>query len=426
MKVMNKPLVATLLVLVLVLAAPAVSIGTRIAAQENQGEAATGAGNDPFDISAFDSGVTAAADAGKTGRVEILTGGTLMPAVSAIAANGFGGYSSTSSLSGKVFGKVTLEDYGSLFISYSISQYFLQARGGDAPAMVAKNLFTPTFALTELHYSFDLGKKLFIRLGNQLIAWGPSFIWTPVDFINTQKSDFFQAVDLRVGKPGLRLHLPMESSNLFAFVDFSETVKSGTVQDIGDTANLGFRYDLTLAGFELGLTTYFGSSVQARGGFDFSGRMLGMTLYGEVAVLPAYSAYSSSWSAVLGFERKLGDLKKATFSGEFFYNSAGADDENAYPAPPVTFSPTYVGKYYAYLGLTVSELFSPDLSTTVSALANISDASMYLRLAEDFNINGAPPFSLVVGWTGGGTKKAFTYYAGNNSLSLTVQSRIAF
>jgi len=65
---------------------------------------------------------------------------------------------------------------------------------------------------------------VFLRLGNQLISWGPSAIWTPVDFINLQRLNPLSPLDLRVGKPGLRIHVPLGISNVFLFGDFSGTV----------------------------------------------------------------------------------------------------------------------------------------------------------------------------------------------------------
>ncbi|PKL07104.1 MAG: hypothetical protein CVV53_01045 [Spirochaetae bacterium HGW-Spirochaetae-9] len=417
--------VAALAAAAFLMAGPAMSGRGWLAAQESS--AATAAADaDPFDISAFDSGVGEATTSENAQRVEFLFGGSFIPSAGVTATSGFQGYAASSSLSGKLFGKATLEDYGSLYIAYGLSQQFLQGSGGDAPVVPGKSLSVPTFTLTEIYYSFDIRKVLFARLGNQLIAWGPSKIWSAVDFINLEKADAFQSIDLRVGKPGLRLHVPMESSNLFAFADFSGTVKSGVPQDIIESTNLGFRYDRSLAGFEFGFTGYFGSGIQGRGGFDFSGRALGSTIYGEVAFLPAYDAYDFSWSAVAGVERKLGDLRKVTLSGEFFYNAEGMDDESGYPAPPVYFLPTYVGKYYGYLGLSWDDLFSPDLSTSVSLLANLSDGSVSARLTESVALKGIPPFSVILGWTGGGEKKAFTYYSGDSSLSLTIQSRIEF
>lgn len=402
-----------------------------------QAPAAAPAEDDPFSLEAFDSGVQAAIESDQAAGVESIVGGTLVPSVTATSSENFGGYAASGSLSGKLLAKVSLPDKGQFFASVGISQVFLQGRGGDLPALklAATPLYSPTLTLTELHYSFDIGKTLFVRFGNQLVAWGPSKIWSVVDFINLQKADAFAGVDLRVGKPGLRLHLPLPSSNLFAFADFSGTVakvdnstKPWLVRELLDSSNLGLRYDLSAFGFEMGLTGYAGMGVQGRGGLDFSGRLLGFTVYGEAAFLPAYDAYDFSWSASAGLERKVGDQRKVTLSGEFFYNSAGADDESGYPAAwtDLSFQPNYVGKYYAYAGLTWDDLFSDDLSTSLSALANLSDMSASLRLTESADIPGLPPFSVILGWTGGGPNKAYTYYADNNAFSLTLQSRIEF
>ena len=390
--------------------------------------------DDPFDTEAFDSGVAAAVGEGGAEKIEFLAGGTFLPSVSAVATSGFGGYSTSGSLSGKLFGKVSLPRYGSLYLSYAMTHQFLQGRGGDMPiaSVPARSLFAPVFTLSELHFSFDIAKALFIRFGNQLISWGPSRIWTPVDFINLQKADSFQGVDLRVGKPGLRFHVPLKSSNLFAFADFSGTVDTSTtpatVRDFARYTNLGLRYDLAFAGFETGLTAYAGLETQARAGLDFSGRLLGTTVYGEAALLPAYAGYDFSWMASVGFDRKLGELKNITLSGEFFYKSDGEADESDYLTLIAAgrFSPTYVGKYYAYAGLSVAELFSPDLSTSLSAIANLADMSASVRLTETVAVGGLPPFSLILGWTGGGPGKAFTIFSGDGALSLTLQSRIEF
>lgn len=402
-----------------------------------QSGAPAAAEDDPFSLEAFDSGVQAAVESDQAAGVESIVGGTLVPSVTATSSENFGGYAASGSLSGKLLAKISLPDKGQFFASVGLSQVFLQGRGGDLPALrlASTPLYSPTLTLTELHYSFDIGKILFVRFGNQLVAWGPSKIWSVVDFINLQKADAFAGVDLRVGKPGLRLHLPLPSSNLFAFADFSGTVakvdasaRPYLVKEIVESTNLGLRYDLSAFGFEMGLTGYAGMGVQGRGGFDFSGRLLGSTIYGEAAFLPAYDAYTASWLASAGFERKLGEQRKTTLSAEFFYNSSGADDESGYPAAwtDLTFQPNYVGKYYAYAGLTLDDLFSPDLSTSLSVLANLSDRSASVRLTENVDVTGLPPFSVALGWTGGGPNKAYTYYSDNNAFSLTVQSRIEF
>ncbi len=394
--------------------------------------------DDPFSLEEFDTGVQAAVESEESSSNEFLFGGTLVPNVSATITGLGDGFSLSGSLSGKVLVKATLADYGILFASVGISQQFLQGKGGDYATTTLGSdnpLYVPKLTLTEMHWSFDIAKKLFVRFGNQLVAWGPSKIWSAVDFINLEKADAFTSVDLRVGKPGLRFHLPLDSSNLFAFVDFSDTVKNESlpntpnygIQDFFGATNLGLRYDLAMGGFEFGLTGYGGADIQCRAGFDFSGRALGGTVYGEAAVLPAYGDHDFSWSAVTGIERKLGELKKATLSGEFFYNSLGAEDESSYPA---YFSPNYVGKYYAYAGLNLEDFLAEGLNSSLSVLSNLSDMSFSVRFTEAFDLPGLPSFALILGWTGGGDDKAyttsFTSNSFNNSLSLSLRSTISF
>jgi hypothetical protein len=401
--------------------------GMSLGAQETEGLEEF----DPFDVSAFEADVQTSVGSQDSVRTEFLFGATFVPSASAFVTEGFAGYIASGSINGKAFAKLSSSEYGSVFVAYGLSQQIFQGKGGAVPARAsppARDLFSPTLTLTELHYSFDIAKTVFFRIGNQLIAWGPSRIWTPVDFVNPQKMDSFQSIDLRVGRPSLRLHLPLKSSNLFAFADFSKTVANDVVNDLFETANFGLRYDIAAGGFEFGLTGYGGLQSQGRVGIDFSGRLLGSTAYGEAAILPAYDAYAFSWSATIGLERKFGQLKKTTVYTEFFYNSLGEDDESNYPAlvASKSFSSMYVGKVYGYLGITLDDFLSPELSTSLSMLANLSDLSFSLRLVESFDLKGLPPFSVIVGWAGGGDDKAYTYYSGSNTLTVGIQTRIDF
>lgn len=402
-------------------------VAPRVVAQETIPAAVA---DDPFDLGAFDSGVRDVVESEDRAETEYTVGGVFVPSLSVSASEAFGGYLASGSVSGKLLAKVATPSSGTLYASAGITQQFLQGRGGDVPAAAAaaRNLYSPTLSLLEIHYSFDVDKAVFARLGNQLISWGPSKIWSVVDFINLQKADSFQSLDLRAGKPGLRLHVPFESSNLFGFADFSGSVRAGAVQDIAEATNYGVRLDAARGGFEFGLTGYFGPLIQGRGGLDFSGRLLGSTVYGEAALLPAYGGYGARWTASAGVERAVGESRNATLSAEFFYDSAGADDESGYPALVAagSFVPNYTGKYHMYAGLAASDLLGPGLDTTLSLVSNLSDMSFSARFGQSFGLPGAPPFSLAASWTGGGPYKAYTYFAGDNALSLTLQTRIEF
>jgi hypothetical protein len=216
----------------------------------------------------------------------------------------------------------------------------------------------------------------------------------------------------------------MKGANLFLFTDFSAAGKN----DVWKTTNFGLRGDLTALGFEFGLTGYLGYSIQNRYGFDFSGRVLATDIYGELALYFPYGAYDFSYAYSLGFQRTLGELKKWTLQGEFFYNSAGAQDETGYGAliAAKSFTPLYVGQMYAYLSLAKQDLIGTFLDGTLYGLMNISDLSYTVSLKASFDLIKFIPFSFSLAYNGGGPRKEFTYYTGDNGLSVTLEVRFEF
>jgi len=385
--------------------------------------------DDPFNAAAFDTTVSASVAPGGQAMTTVLAGGTILVSATAAAPASWNGYSASSSLSGKLFVKLTLPDYGSFYAAYNAVQMVFSGIAGSVAATgPAPDLFAPTFELSELHWSFDIGKQVFVRLGNQLISWGPSRVWTPVDFINLQKVDAFQSVDLRVGKPGLRLHVPLQSANVFLFTDFSGLVDAGSVQDPATSIAYAARFDATVGDVELGLTGFAGVKVQDKLGFDFSGHLLGLNLYGESAYTPAYDSGTQNVAIAVGASRLLGDLKRLTVSSEFFYNSSGSNLTGQYAtmAGMQTLNPLYMGQFYGYVSVQASEFPAASLTSGASALANLSDGSFVIRLTESFALQNAVPFGVTVSWSGGGADKEFTWAAGNNSLAVSLTVRADF
>jgi len=395
---------------------------------------------------AFDTGAALGA-APDTVRTEYLVGGTVVASAGSSFTSALDELGMLSTVSGKLFAKVSVPDYGALYIAYNARHSLFQSYSGSntaSDATAASDPYGPSYSLAELHYSFDLAKVLFVRLGNQLIAWGPSRIWSPVDFINLEKADAFASLDARVGKPGLRLHLPLKRSNAFLFADFanliSESGSSRTGWVAGDpleAVNLGGRFDFTAGAFEFGLTGYGGKNAQARFGLDASGRLLGTTVYGEFALKPEYDDYVYSAQASLGFSRSLGELKLWTLSGEGFYNSGGQDLSGysvtelatAVTSATLTSDETRAlnqGEFYAYAALSAAELFSPSLTTSFSGIVNLSDVSYRLTLSEAFSFPRAVPFTLSVTYAGGGADKEFTRFAGDQAFSVSASTRVEF
>ena len=93
---------------------------------------------------------------------------------------------------------------------------------------------------------------------------------------------------------------------------------------------------------------------------------------------------------------------------------------------PGWFTPLYLGRWYAYAAVTKQNLFADFLDATLSGLVNISDLSYTVRLAAAFDPAGFLPFTLTLGWLGGGSGREFTWYTGGNAFSASVEVRFEF
>jgi hypothetical protein len=379
---------------------------------------------DIFGSDAFDQAVQQSKQEEQKNKLEYLVGGVFLFDSTLGTTIAFDGYSAQGSFQGKAFVRLSLPEYGSLYLGYLFDQTLYQGEAGSGSGSLAgADLYAPTFTLSEFHLSFDVAKVLFVRVGNQLIAWGPSLIWTPVDFINLQKVNPLAPADLRIGKPGVRLHVPLPRSNLFAFVDLSDTVTEtapGTyaVNDLFRATDYGLRGDLTALGFEFGLSAYLGPTIQNKYGFDFSGRLLGTDVYGELAMAFPYASYQFAYAWSLGFQRTLGELKKWTLSGEVYYN-------DALVTTPV-FAPLYASRMYAYAALSKEDLIGTFLKGTLYGIGDVTDGSCLITLKGDFDIPRLFPFSVALGYSGGGAGKALTAYGGDNGLSAALDVRFEF
>ncbi len=412
-------------------AAVAISLAAGGAYAQDGADAALEA--DIFGGAESPSGFDATVASGEKAQTEILAGGTIVvKAASTVAPSGDTAAATTlAAASGKLFAKVSVPDYGTLYAAVTAAHPLFQGYSGPGPAPAASDQYAPSIALSEFHYSFDVGKKLFFRIGNQLVAWGPSLVWSPVDFINLERATSLSELDVRKGKSGFRVHVPFQKANLFAFADFSGMTATGTYGDPLKTVNLGGRADLTVSDFEFGLTAYGGNSATPRFGADASGRLLGTTVYGEFAVSPYADFSGAKVMASAGFSRTLDELKRWTLSAEGFYNSEGKDLSSlalpAYLALPANESANlYQGMWYAWASLQADELGSKYLTTTVSGLANLQDGSYTVKLAEAFAFPRAVPFTFSVAYSGGGKDKEFTRFAGDNSLTFTAYTSISF
>jgi hypothetical protein len=389
--------------------------------------------DDPFDTGAFDTSVQASVKEDKAAAVELLFGGTVVLEDYAATAGPFASWASELKLKAKPFVKVSDPRLGSVFLSYAIVSTIYQTTDDPAafpPVVAPADLFVPAFTLSEFFVSFDIAKTVFVRAGNQINSWGPGFFWTPVDFINLERANALASLDLRTGVPSLKVHVPFSgSANLFAFVDFRDTVEAGAVRDLFRTVNAALRFDATLGGVEFGLTGYLDAApgrLVNKYGFDASGALLGFDLYTEQSVSLHYEnesdprAFFDGYAASVGFSRTLDELKEWTCQGEFFYNSEGAD------GPPVMpFTPFYAGRWYGYLGIAKDKLTAVFTRAELSAVVNFSDLSFFIRAAAVISPVGTLPITVSLTYSGGDEGDEFTSF-GVHRLMLTVSAKIVF
>ncbi len=409
-----------------------------------QADSADAAG-DVFNGSTFDQAVQQGTQEEEKARAGAQLGGSLLYDTSVATTAAFEGYGATGSFSGRAFVKVTVPDTGFAYLAYNFSKNLYQGAAGTVPGVVlgpagpllsqpTGDLYGASYALAELYLSVDIARVVFLRVGNQLLAWGPSLIWTPVDFVNLARVNPLSPLDLRVGKPGIRATVPLGISNVVLFADLSQTVTPTgaggalVVNDPVRTTSLAARWDLTVSGFEIAATAMTGFDVQSRAGVDFSGRLLGFDVYGEAAAAVPTPSSPFSWSTSLGFQRTLGELGYWSVAAEAYYDESGTSDIGTYPARAAAraFDPFYTGQWYSYASIARSHLGVDGVSLSLAGCADWSDGSVLARLSTSIDLPQIPPFSVSLSWAGGGSGKAFTYLVGNDSLSLDLQVKATF
>ncbi len=382
---------------------------------------------DIFAEGAFEAAVEAGSSAAEANKLEWFGGLSLvsstqmqiLPGIDTTDETVAASLGATTSLFGKAFLKASAGDLGSFFVAYSYRQLLLA--GGTSPELRSwydlqqPNLSQAQFSLSELHYSFDLDKKVFIRLGSQLLSWGASRIWSPADFVNQQAADAQALVDVRAGKPGLRIHLPFSGANIFAFADFSQTVSAATAtspaasNNIFETVNYALRVDATLGGFNIGLQGYAGYLAPLMLGATISGNIAGFDVWGEFGSRLNVNDYDWRWAMSLGTERAFGDNKEWALRAEYFYQSDGKTDvaisELALDEPP---RPLYWGAHYLWLELATTKLFVSELGASLAGTLNISDLSFQIRGNLSLSLPKLIPFNLTLKYNGGVEDREFT------------------
>jgi hypothetical protein len=374
-----------------------------------------------FDTGAFDTALAEGARTDTKNRLEYLPGLFFVSETNGYHAITEGGNGSDTKFFGKGFLKASKGDVGSLFIGSNFN-YFLYTAATSERFRTFYLVQSPdpkkiTASLSEIHLSFDIQKRVFIRLGKQLISWGPGYFWSPEDFINLQKSQpsLVNVVDVRSGKPGLRLHIPLQAANLFLFTDFSSRDSGGGTGAFGKTVAQAWRLDVTLAGANIGTVGYVSADAPARIGFDATGNAFATDIYGEAALSFMKGGNAPSTALCIGASRLFGQEKNWTCRGEFYYNDTGYSDTRISLLPPRSFTPLYSGRYYAYAELSGVNLLSSRANVSTYGFINLADRSFSATVQTTGTLPRLVPVTVFARYFGGTDDREFTSAFGGDA-----------
>lgn len=276
--------------------------------------------------------------------------------------------------------------------------------GGERPD-------NPDAVLDQLWVNFDVGRRVFVTAGKQHVKWGVGKFWNPTDYLHSVRRDPLAVFDPRTGTTMVKLHVPWEARgwNAYGVLVLDDTAARPVATRRLGRLGAGGRVEAVLGTMEVGLDALLRDGRRPRFGADVSFGVWELDLYAEAALrsggeierwaldgttlrrvdhdgLTPQLVLGGSWS------RNYTDDDVFTVGAEYFYDDTGYDDATIYPyllAVPVVFgpeepspfSPFYLGRHQAgaFLSLPAPGSWN-DTTFTLSALGNLSDRSLVVRL----------------------------------------------
>lgn len=386
-----------------------------------------------FDQGAFDRAIADGDSSEEANKLVYQPGVQFVSEATGYLSPDDGSYGSDMRFFGKAYCKASKADIGSLFLSFNY-RYFVFAAASNQFYRTFYQVQSPdptrlSLTLSEFHFSFDIKKHVFIRVGNQLVSWGASFFWSPEDFVNRQKAqaEVISVVDVRSGKPGVRIHIPIRTVNIFLFTDLSGVVKNGSASHFGQSVAQAWRVDATVAGVNVGTVGYISGNDPAKIGFDATGNLLGADIYGECALTFTDALKASpDYAFSVGASKIFGSEKTWTSRAEYYHNGQGFKKTDISSLPHGSFTPFYSGKHYAYAEVSTTKFITQVLGMSFFSYANLADLSFATTLQVSCDFPGVLPFSVFVRYFGGGDDREFTSVFGGQALQVGFRIRGEF
>lgn len=259
--------------------------------------------------------------------------------------------------------------------------------------------------LDQYWLKLNLRQRVFVTAGRQRLKWGAGRFWNPTDFVNRQRLAPLDFLDLRLGVPLVKVHVPIEAEgiNLYAIAllegvrrardaggilraewAFSKAELSATIAgQERDGVRLGADASVGVGDFDLKLE---GALVDGKGLL----RLDGTYDLDDLSVPPSHrpGGFVPQLVASVEWGLAIGDEDSLLLGAEYFYNGAGYDDAAYYPSLLIhqlrtgqsLFTPLYLGRHYGGLSAVMIGPGNWDDTTLIlSGLGNLSDRSFVGR-----------------------------------------------
>jgi hypothetical protein len=322
-------------------------------------------------------------------------------------------------------------------------------------------------SLREIFLDGNLKNHVFLRLGKQVLQWGRCDIWNPTDLINVEKKLFIQKIGYREGAYGVKLHIPFGTTyNIYGFIDTREASSVDSIAAAG-------KFEFLIGGTEMAFSMWDKKNCHPVFGYDFSTRLLGLDLTGELSVSDGSNNFSlqnqngqldeiksGDWQTKLcldvGRQFNFFDISQGiSITGSFYYNQGGYGDNlfndtdkynfkapvnsldatgkpviktNGTKADFLTMNNLYemnnFSRYYLGLDIEVSRIFISALSGFFKVIENIPQSSTILTTG--VNVVSLNEFFTGLTINGYFGKKNTEYTFQNQAMSIQITAGVTF
>jgi hypothetical protein len=329
------------------------------------------------------------------------------------------GSSERGLLSDPSFDRTSMSTYveGNLLLDVRLLQGFKAL--GNMEVSYNADSSAPDISLRELFLDANIGHKIYLRAGKQLLQWGRCYLWNPTDLINVEKKSFIQKIGYREGTFGLKAHIPYgTTANFYGFIDARNAVRI-------DSMACAAKAEILLHNTEVAFSIWDKRGKKPVYGVDISTDLFKINFNGELALYQTYKAslVNKNWvpriavNATKSFDA-FDVTDRISVTMEFYYNSVGDNskrinfekilttlgnqslisdslpnnEQNGSLMMSGIYEPNNFSKYYGALFISVNKFILNDMALSCNAILNLNQmcttisTGLTYSLLNDFSI----------------------------------------